>query len=115
MWKVSIFGVTLVRIFPHLDWIRIDTPYLVAFSPNAGKCGPELLRGGPFLGSEFVFRAEYSTEHALTKVIDNVRQQGRRDMGYYYYYYYYYYYHYYFFIWILLKYVKYTYTKNIKI
>ena len=21
-WKVSVFGVILVRIFPHLDWIR---------------------------------------------------------------------------------------------
>ena len=25
--------------FPHLDWIRRDTPYLSVFSPNAGKCG----------------------------------------------------------------------------
>ena len=24
-WKVSVFGVFLVRIFPHLDWIRRDT------------------------------------------------------------------------------------------
>ena len=39
--KVSIFGVILVRIFLHLDWIRRDTPYLSVFSPNAGKCGPE--------------------------------------------------------------------------
>ena len=31
----------LVRIFPHLDWIRRDTPYLSVFSPNAGKYGPE--------------------------------------------------------------------------
>ena len=22
-WKVSVFGITLVRIFPHLDWIRM--------------------------------------------------------------------------------------------
>ena len=34
---MSVFGVFLVRIFPHLDWIRRDTPYLPAFSPNAGK------------------------------------------------------------------------------
>ena len=33
----------LVRIFPHLDWIRRDTPYLSVFSPNAGKFGPEKL------------------------------------------------------------------------
>ena len=24
-WKVSVFGVILARIFPHLDWIRRDT------------------------------------------------------------------------------------------
>ena len=28
-WKVSIFRVFLVLIFPHLDWIRRDTPYLL--------------------------------------------------------------------------------------
>ena len=47
-WKVSIFGVFLVRIFPHSDWIRWDTlskfsPNSV-FSPNAGKYGPEKLQ-----------------------------------------------------------------------
>ena len=31
-WKVSIFGAFLDRIFPHLDWIRSDTPYLSVFS-----------------------------------------------------------------------------------
>ena len=30
----------LVRIFPHSDWIRTDTPYLSVFSPNAGKYRP---------------------------------------------------------------------------
>ena len=33
-WKVSVFGVILVRIFQH-------TEYLSVFSPNAGKYGPE--------------------------------------------------------------------------
>ena len=42
-WKVSLFGVILVRIFPHSDWIQRDTPYLSVLSPNAGKCG-EILR-----------------------------------------------------------------------
>ena len=37
-WKVSVFGVILVRIFPHFDWIRRDTEYLSVFSSNAGKC-----------------------------------------------------------------------------
>ena len=40
-WKVSAFGVILVGIFPHSDWIRRDTEYLSVFSPNAGKYGPE--------------------------------------------------------------------------
>ena len=31
----------VVRIFPHLDWIRRDTLYLSVFSPNAGKYGEE--------------------------------------------------------------------------
>ena len=39
--KVSVFGVILVRIFPHSDWIRRDTEYLSVFGPNAEKCGPE--------------------------------------------------------------------------
>ena len=34
-------SIFLVRIFPHSDWIRRDTPYLSVFSPNEGKCGPE--------------------------------------------------------------------------
>ena len=33
--------VILVRIFPQLDWIRIDISYLSVLSPNATKCGPE--------------------------------------------------------------------------
>ena len=37
---VQIRSFFLVRIFPHLDWIRRDTPYLSVFSPNAGKYGP---------------------------------------------------------------------------
>ena len=31
----------LVRISPHLDWIRTDTEYLSVLSPNTGKYGPE--------------------------------------------------------------------------
>ena len=34
-------GFFLVCIFPHLDWIGRDTPYLSVFSLNAGKCGQE--------------------------------------------------------------------------
>ena len=41
VWKVSVFGVILVGIFRHSNWIRRDTPYLSVFGPDAGKCGPE--------------------------------------------------------------------------
>ena len=41
-WKVSVFGVFLVLIFSHLDWVRRDT-YLPVFSLNAGKYRPEKL------------------------------------------------------------------------
>ena len=40
-WKVSVFAVILVRIFPYSDWIRRDTPCPYVFSPNSGKYGPE--------------------------------------------------------------------------
>ena len=40
-WKVPKYGVFLVRIFPHSDWIRGFTSYLFIFSPNAGKYGAE--------------------------------------------------------------------------
>ena len=39
-----VFGIILVRIFPHLDWIWRDTPYLSIFSTNAGKQEPENFR-----------------------------------------------------------------------
>ena len=42
--KVAVFGVILVRVFPHYDRIRRDTEYLLAFRPNAEKYGPEQLR-----------------------------------------------------------------------
>ena len=43
-WKLSIFGVFLVHIFPYSDWIARYIPYLSVFSPNAPKCGQEKLR-----------------------------------------------------------------------
>ena len=41
---MSVFGIILVLIFPHSDWIRKDTPYLSVLTSNAGKCRPEYLR-----------------------------------------------------------------------
>ena len=51
-WKVSVFGVILVRIFPHLDWIRRDfriSPYSVQIKENADQSNSEC---GHFLCSE---------------------------------------------------------------
>ena len=40
---MSVFGVIMVRIFPHSYWIRRDIAYLSVFGQNAGKYGPEKL------------------------------------------------------------------------
>ena len=47
-WKMSSFGVILVLIIPHLEWIRWDTPYLSLFSPNEDQNNSEY---GHFLRS----------------------------------------------------------------
>ena len=52
-----------VRIFPHLDWIRRDTPHLSVFCPNAGKYGPEKT---PYLDS---FRALHSEMISASRVM----------------------------------------------
>ena len=41
---MSVFGVFLVCIFSHLDWIQRDTSYLSILSPNARKDTSEELR-----------------------------------------------------------------------
>ena len=38
--KSSVFGVILVFIFPHSDWIRRGTEYFSAFSTNAENADP---------------------------------------------------------------------------
>ena len=43
-WKVSVFEVILVRIFPYPDWIRRDisiSPYLVWMRENADQNNSE--------------------------------------------------------------------------
>ena len=40
-WKVAVFGVFLVHIFPHLDWIQRDTEWKVS------KCGKIRTRKNP--------------------------------------------------------------------
>ena len=52
--KVSVFGVFLVRIFPHSVWIWGDAEYLSVFSPNVGKYRPEnILIGTLFTQCKF--------------------------------------------------------------
>ena len=53
-WKVSVFEVFLVCIFPHPDWIRRDTPCLSVFTPNAGKYGSEKLQIRTLFRREFI-------------------------------------------------------------
>ena len=42
--KKFVFGVFLVPIFPHLDWLLRFTPHISVFSPSEGKCRTEKLR-----------------------------------------------------------------------
>ena len=49
----------LVCIFPHSDWIRIDTKYLTVFSPNAGKYGAE---NTPYLDTFHAVTIRYSSQ-----------------------------------------------------
>ena len=44
VWKMSVFGVFLVRVFLHSDWIWRGTESLFLFNQNAGKYGPENLQ-----------------------------------------------------------------------
>ena len=53
--KVPVFGVLLVCIFPHSDWIRRDTEYLSVLSPNAGKYGQGNSEYGQFSRSDKSF------------------------------------------------------------
>ena len=59
--EVSIFGVFLVRIFPHSSWIRRDTEYLFVFSPNTGKYRRE--------------NSEYTVYFAINIILQSVSRQ----------------------------------------
>ena len=50
-WKVSVFGVILDCTFPHLDWIRRETPRLSVF-----ECGKMLTRVTPNTHTSYVVR-----------------------------------------------------------
>ena len=40
-WKMSVFGVFLVRVFPHLDWILRFSPYSVRMRENTDQKNSE--------------------------------------------------------------------------
>ena len=40
-WKVFVFGVILVRIFPHSDWILRISPYTVRMQENTDQNNSE--------------------------------------------------------------------------
>ena len=67
-WKVPVFGVFSVRIFPHLDDICRGTEYLSTFSSNAGKYRSEKLRIRTILRSVCLYpqkHVSYSLFHFL--------------------------------------------------
>ena len=53
--KVSVFGVFLVRIFSHSNWMRRDIGYVSAFMPIAGKYLQEKLRIPIFFTQCFIY------------------------------------------------------------
>ena len=57
-WKFSVFGVFLVHIFQHLNWIRRYTPYLSVFSPSLGKYRPEKLFTYWLSNTTFIYYAK---------------------------------------------------------
>ena len=63
---MSVLRVILVRIFPHSDWTQRDREYPTAFSPNAGKCGPEWLRMRTLSRSDYFCKSTPS--HMFDKV-----------------------------------------------
>ena len=78
-WKVSVFGVFLVCIFRHLDWIWRDTPYLSIFSPNAGKYWPEKLRIRTFFTQWDLSTTLHVKHRADTQTKQLQRQFNMRD------------------------------------
>ena len=54
-----LFEAILVRVFPHSDWIRRNTPHLSLSSSDTGKFGPEWLRIRTHLGSGDIFKQPY--------------------------------------------------------
>ena len=53
MQKVSVFVLSVVRIYPHSNWIPRFTEQISIFIPNVVKYGPEKLQYRQFLRSVF--------------------------------------------------------------
>ena len=66
-WKVSVFGVFLVGIFPHSDWIQRDISYLSVFSLNAEKYGIEKLRIETLYIEDKVYFSDQAFDFTLIK------------------------------------------------
>ena len=69
-WKVSVFGVFLVRIFPHSDWIRKNTPYSLCIQSKCGKMQTrKILNMGTFHAVPIICLNHFLTVcwHELTK------------------------------------------------
>ena len=50
---MCVFGVVLVRIFAHSEWIRRFTLYISLLSPNAGKYRPNQVRIRTILSEKY--------------------------------------------------------------
>ena len=73
---MSVFGVILVRIFPHLDWIRRDMEYLSVFSPNAVSYG-HFSQSGLLLGSIFHLHTYIEMSQFCVEIVHNDHFSGQ--------------------------------------
>ena len=86
VWKVFVFGVLLVRIFPHSEWVRRETEYFSVFSPTVGEYGPEKLRIRT-LFTKWIMLFSFKKcafekrrqAHVNKKVVTKLRQQQASD------------------------------------
>ena len=72
---MSVFGVFLVRIFPHSDWIRTDTEYLSVFSPNCGKIRIRKTENTDIFHAVLVINTEWNVSFVVS-----LYHQGNRQM-----------------------------------
>ena len=76
---MSKYGVFLIRILPHSDWIHRDTKYLSVFSPNAGKYAPEKT---PYLDNfhAVIFKANNKSSETMCKAMLKVDILGKDSL-----------------------------------